>query len=345
MKHLLVHIGTGKTGSTAIQQALSQSEAQLRLQGVHYWGLNLEGADNSNRFPWQDQSGTGELQKLNDNVASRQLEEALMDALDRLPNGATAVWSNESIYERPGAYLSLLQGLQSEQVKCTIIAYARSHRDYIGSAYKQWGIKHKTYRGPILGFSDWVVARRNFLSYGVKLAQWDATFTDRFRIFNYDTIDDVVKHFNTFLPAGSDLTPGSHQRVNRSPGPGILALYALHNSQFKEPVTPEAMVNLLKQFPRVRQSQPVPAIQSLFPSTAQLDEAERVLKEDAELVNSLLRRHGQPAIGQGKADAGVPTRNHDEITSDVLAALMHIIIGQNQRIIQLEQALLGKEMG
>jgi hypothetical protein len=343
MKHLLVHIGTGKTGSTAIQQALLQSAQQLRAQGVHYWGLNLEGVDSPDPFPWQKESGTPDLQKLSDAVASQQLSQAVNRALEQLPDGATAVWSNESIYERPGAYLSWLQGLQSETVRCTVVAYARSHSDYISSAYKQWGIKHKTYRGPILGFSDWVLARREFLSYGLKLAHWDTAFADHFRLVNYDVINDVVEDFSRFLPESARTLSAGPRRVNRSPDPAILALYALHNSQYAEPVTPSAMLGLLRQFPKLRQLQPLPSLASLFPNTEQIQTAEDVLREDGELVNAMLRRHGQPLLQHSQSTADESTLIPEQITADLLAAMMHMLTQQNERIVQLEQALNNRE--
>jgi hypothetical protein len=337
MKHLLVHIGTGKTGSTAIQQALQQSAQQLRSQGVHYWGLNLEGAENTSPFPWQKEGGTSDLQKLSDAVAARELEQALIGALERLPDGATAVWSNESIYERPGAYLSLLQSIQSEQVKCTVIAYARSHRAYISSAYKQWGIKHKTYPGPVLGFSDWVKARQNFLSYGTKLARWDAAFGEFFRLVNYDAIQDVVGHFSSYLPEGTEVKPGSSNRVNQSPSPAVLAMYALHNNQFSDPVTPEKMVALLRQFPQLRKIHTVPSFDSLFPDDGGLDAAEKIMQDDCELVDSMLRRHGQPTLTKGKSNLNQSGRSTEQVTGDLLAALLQMIIELNTRVIQLEQ--------
>lgn len=342
MKHLIIHIGTGKTGSTAIQQALAQSAQGLREKSVHYWGLNLEGAQSTDPFPWQREGGTSDLQKLTDEIAERQLTKALNEAVEKLPKGATAVWSNESIYERPNTYIRLLKEIQGDQLTCKVVAYARSHREYINSAYKQWGIKHKTYRGPLLGFSDWVLARREFLSYGGKLAQWDAAFADQFRLANYDKITDVVEHFNKHLPNGCCLEAEKQRRINRSPEPAILALHALHNSQFNEPVTPTPMVELLRQFPRVRQLQKVPSLESLFPDADQLTAAEQVIREDSDIVNAMLRRHGEPALTKEDLDQPKGNLSRDDISTDILAALMHILVEQNNRIVELEQTLLKK---
>jgi hypothetical protein len=128
-KSLLVHIGTGKTGSTAIKQALGAAKTALLDQGVHYWGLNLEGADKQAQlFPWQQTSGTQQLQKLSVAEAGSQVRQALERALAALPEQHLAVWSNESIYERPDVFIPAIQEATTAQsASCTVICYVRSH--------------------------------------------------------------------------------------------------------------------------------------------------------------------------------------------------------------------------
>jgi len=344
-KKLLIHIGTGKAGSTAIQNFCSSHTARLKELDVHYWGLNLEGSNDPGSFPWQCHTGTPLLQKLPNQKAAQQLQQALTKAVDQLPEGATALWSNESIYERPTVYIPLLKAIADRpDVDLLVIAYARNHTDYIASAYKQWGIKHKTYQGQMLGFRDWITIRQEFLSYGKRLAPWDSAFGDRFRLVNYNTIGDVVAHISQYLPAAAAaLYKPADLQVNASPPHKLLALYALYNNQFDDPVSPQAFQALRQRVPQLRQfkQRPFPPLQQLYPSAAELRQAQEQLAEDAALVNTMLRRHGQPPLPDGNANAAQtpPQPNTQELGTALLQQLMAVVVAQDQRISELQKQL------
>lgn len=342
-KQLCVHIGTGKAGSTAIQSFCSAHIEQLRQLGAHYWGLNLEGSTSSHPFPWQGPTGTSVLQRLADAEASEQLRQALTAALERLPEGATALWSNESIYERPNVYIPLLKDISSQSgVNLLVIAYARDHIGYLCSAYKQWGIMHKTYRGTLLGFADWLIARKDFLSYGKRLAIWDSAFADRFRLVNYNITGDVVAHICRFLPAAvAGLQRSANLTVNASPPDQRLALFAAYNNQFEEPVSPQAFQELCHRQTLLQhfKGRPAPRLRSLFPTVADLRRAEELLADDAALVNTILRRHGQPPLA-GQGQLPLPHQPDPELLSSVLLAqLMAVVVQQDARIQELQQQL------
>jgi len=344
-KQLRIHIGTGKAGSTAIQNFCSSHTAKLRELGVHYWGLNLEGCNAPDSLTWQCPTGTAMLQKLPNQQAAEQLQQALTKAVEQLPEGATALWSNESIYERPAVYIPLLKAIAARpDVELLVIAYARNHTGYVASAYKQWGIKHKTYRGKLLGFRDWFTSRQEFLSYGKRLALWDSAFADRFRLANYNSSGDVVAHISQFLPAAAAaLHKSADLQVNASPPDKLLALYALYNSQFDDPVSPQAFQALRQRVPQLRQfkERPFPPLQQLYPSAAELRQAQELLAEDAALVNTMLRRHGQPPLpdGNGAAAQTPPQPNTQELGTALLQQLMAVVVAQDQRISELQKQL------
>src|SRR5437667_280063 len=43
----------------------------------------------------------------------------------------------------------------ADRVQLEIVAYLRRQDRWAVSAYKQWGIKHKTYEGPVQPFTKW----------------------------------------------------------------------------------------------------------------------------------------------------------------------------------------------
>lgn len=340
MKSLLVHIGTGKTGSTAIQRALNSAASALQEQGIHYWGLNLEGCHKVNQtYQWQKESGTPVLQQLSVTEAKQQLRKALDLTLASLNDNELAIWSNESIAERPDAYIpAIKEASEAASVNLTIVCYVRSHRSFANSAYKQWGIKHKTYQGRILSFQDWVRSRISFLSYGRQVAMWDATFGNRMRLFNYDAITDVVEHFSGLIPTPKPLELPS-QRANKSPGEALLALFALYNNQNNSPVGPTAIQDLQQRYQLIKSNHKIIDLADLFPSSERLSEAEELLKEDSDLVNRLLRQHGQPELNAKAGSDKAERLTTDSIQSSLLSMLLKMLITQDERIQLLEQQL------
>jgi len=344
MKSLLVHIGTGKTGSTAIQHALTTSAPALRERGVHYWGLNLEGCHPSARcHSWQRESGTPDIQQLSVAEASRQLREALDQALAHLQDGELAIWSNESICERPAVYLPVIRdALTAAGAQGTIVCYVRNHRAYANSAYRQWGVKHKTYPGRIQSFRDWVRNRIPFLSYGKQVATWDATFSDRMRLVNYDGLADVVEHFAGYLPEPSwlDIPKG---RLNQAPPQALIGLYALHNNQRDAAVPPSEVQTLLQRYALAGSHHEMADLAGLFPNADALGEAEELLREDTDLVNGLLRRHGQPELMRGNRGKDDPSLTTDAVQTSLLSVLLRMLMLQEERISALEKQLEGKD--
>jgi hypothetical protein len=343
MKSLLIHIGTGKTGSTAIQHALAASTKALQEHGIQYWGLNLEGCDPSARlYPWQKETGTGELQKLSSAEAVKQVREVLDKAFVCLEDGQLAIWSNESICERPAVFIPAIQdAAAAADVDCTVLCYVRGHRAYVNSAYKQWGVKHKTYPGRILSFLEWVKSRSQFLSYGRQVAAWDAAFSDRLRLVNYDHVNDVVQNFTDYLPAQGIITI-PQKRMNVAPTQALLALYALHNNQFEPPMQPKAVEELLRRYPLAGSCHDVTELSGIFPDASALTEAEDFLKEDADLVNSLLRRHGQPELKSGNQGKDEPPLTTTTIQTSLLSVLLKMLMLQEERIDRLEKQLAGR---
>jgi len=336
-KTLIVHIGIGKAGSTAIQKHFFQRRAILSHAMLQYWGLNLEFTKAKRTYPWQTPGGIGILQKMKAPQAIEELKCVLLEAIQATPDDHKAIWSNESIYERPDVYGQVLEEIRDEsKVDLLIIGYARNHSQYTVSAYKQWGVKHKTNSGRILSFREWVNLRKDFLSYGKKLVQWELRFPNSFKLFNYDSAGDIVTHFLNVFDSSSDLLPSKTDRsVNVSPQSSELALFALYNNQFHEPVTPKGMQDILRRFPQVRQQQPFASLSSLFPAASDISHAMQLLSEDIAIVDEMLMRRGQPPL-PGDISKQEERLTESEVTNCVLSALLSMIILQDQRIADLE---------
>lgn len=247
---LVVHIGIGKTGSTAIQNTLAKSEDSLVSNSVQYWGLNLESLETpkSEWFPWQQKTGTAHLQHLAKQQACNQVEAALRKALDHLPENGTAIWSNEGIYELPEIILPVAEKLLDERiVTIRVIACVRSLSHWLTSAYRQWGVRYKTLPGRLPTFLAWAIERDSFLRFCSKLGIWDQRLGERLELINYDSSYDIVSTFLSRLdcwPQGCPLVPTT--RDYTTPSATQPALWALVNDQRDQPVAPTAIQRLLQ---------------------------------------------------------------------------------------------------
>lgn len=337
-KTLVVCIGTGKTGTTSIQEYFLRHRSDLAGFGVEYWGVNLDYVHCLARRPWQKPDGAGILQGMPVEQAIAELSPVLRQAAEMMQPGQTAVWCNESIYEWPQVYIPLLlscQGHDGLQIK--IVAYARERKSYLVSAYKQWGIKHKTYPGSILSFSDWVRLNQDFLCYGDKLRVWDKAFAADFCLVNYDILADVVADFLSRIVGSLARAPVREQGSdNASPDATQLALYALYNNLQASPIAPDAIASLLAHNGVDDLKVPPLSISKLCPCTEELDAAEALFSDDACLVDRLLDKHGQPPFPPASHGLSAHPQGEHEAIAGVVSLLLAIIVEQERRLTKLE---------
>jgi hypothetical protein len=341
MKTLIVHIGTGKTGSTSIQKYLKSVQSDLRERNITYFGINLDLVPGPNARPWQNPAGTHILQRMPLETAKVEVGQVLEEALSSLDEDGVAVWSNESIYEKPLLYVPLLQEVRSKLgVNVIVVSYVRAIKSYVTSAYKQWGVRHKTYNGSVVGFAEWVNRQAKFLSYGAALKIWEDSFGNDFKLLNYDGRDDVRVGFIRLIPGCADLTPTTLQvKDNPSPGDLHLALFALYNSLFAESVLPVDVASLISRNKLVNSGMMEGSLAKLYPSRQELENAIALFREDQEIANQILAKKQQPLLQNALTDPSPETVSGiDEatLTNGVMSLLVAIAVEQEKRIRSLE---------
>lgn len=136
---LYIHAGSGKTGSTAIQQSLTDCEKQLEGQKVKYLGLMLEGINNPTE-EWQQPYGWPVFAK-DKQRNMQELVNILKHSISELNQKGwhSAIWSNEALFGEFNL-LGKVKEIEKElDVKVKVICYFRNHVSWTVSAYKQWG--------------------------------------------------------------------------------------------------------------------------------------------------------------------------------------------------------------
>ena len=297
MVKLVVHIGHGKTGSSSIQRSLLEAKTRLSSQGVKYLGLMLEHAGNSDRPAWQVRSGSDRF-FYNTPAAQANLELApiLAQELAALEkqNIAVAVWSNEWLLSRPGHTIDALKSVQAAGYDIEVQCYVRRHDKWALSAYAQWGLKHKSYVGPIRNFSNWlsVFGERDF-RFSPSLALWEAAFGNRLSLFNFDAAGDVVQHFMQ-VNGLKDITSINE---NVSSDPVLAVAQSVFNARKAGQVLPgafDAIVSMAERGDENRMT--LPMLDELMPSAEMLNQMVNDRADDIAKVNALLIRSGEPPL-------------------------------------------------
>lgn len=294
---LIVHIGHGKTGSSSIQQCLSDARSILDKQGVKYLGLMLEHADTEQKRDWQRNSGSDIFfYKTSTEAAVEDVYQILCQELQQLSDRGfqKVIWSNEWILQRPGRVLPALQKIVLSGFDVEVQAFVRRHDKWVTSAYTQWGLRDKTYTGPLLSFEGWFArSDKSNTEFARYIEPWDQAFPGRFRLMNFDAAGDAVQHFMEVngiegMPTVND---------NASPSVELLALQAVFNSRKRGPIPPQAFEAVLKFSDRSDENRSViPTLDQLMPSAVLLKALVEERAEDIARIDALLAKSGEPPL-------------------------------------------------
>ena len=294
LPELLIHIGAGKTGSTSIQFTLKAAREALLERGTAYVGLVLEHVQGARKHDWCTEGAPQKFFKSEDrNRAKEEIYTVVRGALERYAERGVrqVIWSNEAFLTRREPIVEVVQRLAAEGVPIRLIAYVRRHDKWARSGYVQFGIKYKTYQGPLRNFAEWTAAQD--ISYFQNLETWRKAFPGELEIYNFDTAGDVVTHF--LDKAG--LTGIEVVRANDSPSNALLAAWAAFNNRFDMPMLPSAFMRIAKPLKILTSRYSVsPPIDELLPSAAQLAEVQNRYRTDLERTNRLLAENGEPPM-------------------------------------------------
>lgn len=294
LPELILHIGAGKTGSTSIQFTLRKHTEALKNKGVSYVGLMLENVPGATRHHWCVE-GLPQKYFRSPNM-TRTKEEAFQVIRDELQRQGEAgvtrvIWSNEAFLSRHNRILDVIERLRDIGVKVRPVAYVRRHDEWARSGYTQFGIKFKTYSGPLRSFDEWI--KQQDIGFAKDLRIWTAAFPDALEIYNFDALPDVTQHFLTLVGA----TDIETVRANDSPSSAVLAAWAVFNGRQDGQVLPNAFTRLAAPLSILAsRSKPVPPLEELLPTIDQLKAVQSQYAEDMEVVNAMLSSQEQPPL-------------------------------------------------
>ncbi|MDQ3288186.1 MAG: LicD family protein [Pseudomonadota bacterium] len=329
---LVVHIGDGKTGSSAIQKVLRREVGLLAENAVYYLGLMLEFAP-VKKFDWQRDTRIEAFHALPKERAIAEMAEVLQGSVDIAREHGTTrlVLSNETLLRRSATMIGALRILDPTTVAVRPVVYVRRHDRWALSAYLQWGLRHKAYEGPIKSFAEW--SRGTPFTVHGELKQWLDAFGPAVEVRNFDAAPDVVSDFLQLLGVtGSDSLP---VRANESPPPEELALRALFNQQAASSSAPVRFNKLFHAADVDFRLSLGSWLREKLPTPSQLQDVADSCAEDRVAVNEALRACGQPPLLSGDAGFIAPQLDPEVLMS----ALFQMIAIQAQELEQLEKRM------
>lgn len=290
---LILHIGAGKTGTSSIQETLRNNSLALNDQHVKYLGLMLEFAEHK-KYAWQHPSQIVVFHSLSEGetlagiteIFSYEIKNAKINGINKL------VWSNESFLGNMQKLIMPLKLLQSkENIKINFIVYVRDYCKWSISAYKQWGIKHKTYKGKIQKFSEFKGHKIPFFFKMIKPLY--ENFPEQITIRNMDSKENIVDDFLNICDINSSQI--NSIRFNDSPSNEELYLRGIYNNLFEEPMLPNEFDNSIGK--HIEKSISIDEFSNeFFPQKKDLNEIVELTRDDINNINGLLMEQNETKL-------------------------------------------------
>jgi hypothetical protein len=227
-----------------------------------------------------------------------------------------------------------LNAIKNKGIKISVICYIRRHDSWARSAYLQWGIKHKTERGKVKSFSEWIPKKINFSN---ALYKWTEFASENCYIQNFDKVDNLISDF--FKCADVPMKNILEKREYETPGNVALNLWALYNSQFEKPVLPNDLYPLFNQSGLMNKSYCSVDLKSIFPTPLELNQVLKDSENDINAVNDIFEKHSQPKFSQEE----LSVKNYSVDTNELISGLLDVIKFQNNKLNDLESRIIRLE--
>ncbi|MCP4829889.1 MAG: hypothetical protein GY889_13545 [Proteobacteria bacterium] len=207
MKKLYLHIGLGKTGSSALQTWLSINNEALIRQGVFYADLSSDAAQG------KPSSGNGRsLIMALKNKNAQQIERLLAATYSPDNSAHSAIISSELMKDVKESELEIfLTACKHLDLIPVIVVYVRSVYERAYSAYGQ-SVKHS---GETAAFSDRHISDNLHATVNA-LKKYRKVFGESMMVLNYDDSKSIFASFTGAIGLEIDTLKPIEMQVNRS---------------------------------------------------------------------------------------------------------------------------------
>jgi hypothetical protein len=245
---LTLHVGLGKTGTSAVQNFLDRESATLKAAKIKNTGINLQHLARKYRM-----SSQGEI---NDNDALRVGLQGIEAAGKRLGSSGHIIWSNEALtmsHNLATITDTIAEFTLTSKVidEVEVVLVLRRQDEWLESAYRQWALKHKTYnRRRILTIEEYKKSTSHLLNYETLYDQWSKLGDTAVTVVDYHTLRDtggIVRYFADHMGLSWNDKFDDYGNVHGSLGPALSHLVASYNSGFYGEVFPERFSRVINE--------------------------------------------------------------------------------------------------
>lgn len=319
---LILHIGMGKTGSSAIQAALTANAARLAAQGAEYLGMWFDMLDPRFRGV-QNQGQFFDLPPAEMIQATDVLIEVLR-ARSVASGVGTFILSNEAFSGNGRGMAPMIARLREAGVDLRAIGYARHPAAWLPSAYVQWGVRDKVDPGPVPPYG---VKARKLVRWYNGLLEWHNLMPEILDVRPYDKAPDIVADFAEATGLTLDLP--AHRVLERGEDAEIV-LRALFNSRFQKHVLPQVFERAV--LPGLAT---VPQLDEVVARSFDYSETDAIIAEQDDLFGRFAAAFGFDPRDAAKVPPPAPEM--DGLRNRLVDALLEITLDQAQRLRRLER--------
>lgn len=320
--NIIFHIGMGKTGTSSIQRALQTGTEQLTEHNAQYLGMWFDIV--APRFRGHEGLDTFCKSSAETQESAATTFLSTLAGMERSSGANTFILSNEGLFGEGEALRPFLEALR-QKADVKLVAYMRNAREWLPSAYAQWGVRHKTYPGPIQPFRD---RAKLLIGQYNGIRAWHQHFSDILVVRTHTKSIDVVADFSEVIgiPLGTGV-----RHLERSE-PAEMVLQAMFNNRFEKPVLPDRFRRNIVG--AGRQIKSVDEMAKLCFDHEGIDE----LVSDRAGLFDFVRENIGIDLASGE-DPEARTIDRDALRDRILDYLIEITFLQAQRIQKLENEL------
>ena len=340
LKKLVLHIGMGKTGTTTIQTFLIRNAQLLRRQGVLAF------------MPGSLEPFKGfEFQEL-----FERLREGLQQIMQHAKRARanSVIWSMEALGTRQfGEDVSRIKMICDELPArdVRVIVYLRRQDHFARSSYLQWGVLHKTYRGPVLSFEERFpsivgedgsrLSNTNFNYYEVIKPWADVFGADNVVVRPFEKNQwvegDLLRDFVTRSAMPSLDYDLDIPRANKTFAMELYEMFRMYNSVFEEAIFPAEMSDFFHSFAADEFFQRPFFSHFSLPAKTRLEILESCKHFNARVAGEFLGRSDGVLFDEPWPSPDEPHCEGAELSMEKLVPiLMQVLLKQHERIAHLE---------
>lgn len=247
---LSVHVGMGKTGTTALQHFLGEQAILLRNNRCFYLGRVLGRINHGPKLTTQSQAAEPQnLEKALEALEGHAQSPEFTDTYDLV------VWSNELLATTPdpSAQIKVISEYFAASKVFTsieIILGLRRQDTWLEAAYRQWGLMNKLKPGHGLASpEDYAATHAPLMDYDAIYAQWSDAFP-----VHVATYDDVlaqggsVGYFCNHWGIDAQNEVANYSAVHVTHGPALSTLYSYFNRAFPAQVKSKLFDKFVKKY-------------------------------------------------------------------------------------------------